>query len=470
MADSHSPEPPERWTQAWYLWDNERIARERDITTYDGGAAETKANADPDTCAAFDALPTRLGLALDDVVTFINRFMVMSPEQGDALALWAAHTHAALKFDVVAYLFVSSPEKRSGKSLLLDLLELLVCRGRSTANISPAALYRMVDEIKPTLLFDEIDNIFTKGNKTDPAKADLVGLINAGFRKGRPAYRMGGPNMRVLEDFDPFGPKALAGIGNCLPDTTADRTVPIKLDRKPRSVSTERYRIRLHEDEGRALGERLGVAVSAVVDDLVFPDLPNELNDRQQDIWEPLLMIADAAGEDWPTRARAAAVALHLDADPAESMGTKLLEDIRKVFTDDPMLTKTLVERLNGIDESPWGGWRSDKGITSVLLVNMLKPYGIRSKQMRIGTARGRGFDRDAFTDVFARYLPDDVDDTVDNDLNPLFSPVNSNGHASVDASDDIAHQRQRALVNGVNSVISGGPGFSDAEDVDVDA
>ena len=110
-----------------------------------------------------------LGLVLADVVAYLDRFMAASEPQLYALALWVALTYVADRFDVVAYLFVTSPEKRSGKSLLLDLLEHLACHGRSTANISPAALYRMIGEHHPTLLIDEVDTIFaSKGKNMDP--------------------------------------------------------------------------------------------------------------------------------------------------------------------------------------------------------------------------------------------------------------------------------------------------------------
>ena len=90
-----------------------------------------------------------LATVLDATVEFVSRFMAMTLAQLDAVALWAAHTHAVDAFDVVAYLFVTSAEKRSGKTLLLDLLDRLVLRGRSTTNISPAALYRMIAEHRP---------------------------------------------------------------------------------------------------------------------------------------------------------------------------------------------------------------------------------------------------------------------------------------------------------------------------------
>jgi hypothetical protein len=36
------------------------------------------------------------------------------------------------------------------------------------------------------------------------------------------------------------------------------------------------------------------------------PTLPETIGDRQADVWEPLLAIADLAGDPWPARARAA--------------------------------------------------------------------------------------------------------------------------------------------------------------------
>lgn len=408
-----------------------------------------------------------LAVVLDLVEAMVDRFMSTTDEQRIAIVLWCAHTWATDASDVCAYLFITSAEKRCGKSLLLDIIEQLVCRGRSTANISPAALYRMVDEQKPTLLFDEVDNIFANGKAGDPGKSDLLGLINAGFRKGRVAYRMGGPNMRQLEAFDPFGPKALAGIGGCLPDTTEDRCIPIRLERKARTDVRDRYRIRLHEADVLALGQRMAAAIARELPSLIgaWPQLPAALNDRAQDIWEPLLAIADAAGGDWPNRARHAAVKLHTDRDPAESLATRLLVDIRRVFTTDKILTKDLVAKLNELDESPWGEWRGGQGITSSQLVNRLRPFGVKSKAIRAGDdERGRGFDLTQLTVVFDRYLDDPSGlqvstgvDTVDNGPNPQVRPVNTARTGGVDASVDAPDQGKRPLVNTVNTVNAGG-------------
>jgi hypothetical protein len=237
-------------------------------------------------------------LILDDVVRFLRRFVVLSESQADAIALWIVHTYAIEAADTTPYLSVVSAEKRSGKTRLLEVLELLVCSPLPTANISDAALFRAIAELSPTLLFDEVDAIF--GAKARE-REDLRGLLNAGYRRGALARRMGGPRMTTLEAFPVFCPKALAGIGD-LPDTITDRAIRIQLERKTRDERIERFRRREVEAEAELLRMRLADWLEPQVDELqaARPQLPDELDDRAQDIWEPLLAIADLAASGRP--------------------------------------------------------------------------------------------------------------------------------------------------------------------------
>jgi hypothetical protein len=58
-----------------------------------------------------------------------------------------------------------------------------------------------------------------------------------------------------------------------------------------------------------------------------------EIQDRDADVWEALIAVADLAGGTWPARARAAAVALVAEAKDTEpSLGVRLLADLRTVF------------------------------------------------------------------------------------------------------------------------------------------
>jgi hypothetical protein len=137
--------------------------------------------------------------------------------------------------------------------------------------------------------------------------------------------------------------------------------------------------------------------------------MPPGITDRAADVWEPLVAIGDAAGGDWPIRARNAAVVLNgerLVADP--SFGVRLLVDIRSAFDEDgaDRLTSTdLVTRLCAGEETPWGDLRG-KALDPRGLARRLKPYGIRPGQHRFGHDTGKGYLRSDFTDAWNRYLP----------------------------------------------------------------
>jgi hypothetical protein len=137
--------------------------------------------------------------------------------------------------------------------------------------------------------------------------------------------------------------------------------------------------------------------------------MPEGLADRAADVWEPLLAVADAAGGDWPARARVAAVALvAAKAEKEPSLGVRLLADIRAIFDQErreALPTAVLLERLHRIEEAPWGDIRG-KPLDARGLARRLAAYGIRAKTIRVGSDTPRGYERTAFEDAWARYLP----------------------------------------------------------------
>jgi hypothetical protein len=245
---------------------------------------------------------------LDDLAAFVRRFVVISNAHPAVVALWIVHTHALEAAEATPYLAITSAEKRSGKTRLLEVLTLLVARPLATSNISDAALFRSIASDRPSLLFDEIDAIF--GAKARD-REDLRGMINAGHRRGAAVRRVGGANRDKLEVFPVFCPKALAGIGT-LPETVADRSLPIRLERRAPGEAVERFRRRDVEPEAVALRERVERLAAESIEALeaARPELPCDLDDRAQDGAEPLLAIADLAGVEWAQRARQAVVEL----------------------------------------------------------------------------------------------------------------------------------------------------------------
>jgi hypothetical protein len=359
------------------------------------------------SAAGEDTAALELPGLLDALVVFVRRFVVLSVDQTAAIALWVFHTYTVDVCDCTPYLSVTSALARSGKSRLLEVLELLVREPMQTANISDAALFRSIQTLHPTLLFDEIDAIF--GPKARD-REDLRGMLNAGYRRGAVARRMGGANKTQLEAFEVYCAKCFAGIGE-LPTTIRDRTIRIRLERRIRDQEPiERFRRRDVGPEAEHLRDALGSLSDRHASQLTHatPDLPDELDDRAQDVWEPLLAIADLAGAEWPERARAAAASLSSDAEREDdTAGVQLLRDIHTVFASrraDAFKTGDLIDELAEIQESPWGDWYG-KRITPQALGKLLKPYRIRTMPVWIDGATVRGYKADQFTEAWLRVL-----------------------------------------------------------------
>ncbi len=261
------------------------------------------------------------------------------------------------------------------------------------------------DTPTPTLLFDEIDAIFGKKARD---REDLRGMLNAGYRRGAYVLRMGGAKMTELQNFPVFCAKAFAGIGNPLPDTIVDRSIPIRLQRRTRDETVERFRRRDVAPQALDISKRIVSSFAARLDKLhgLRPELPDDLDDRAQDVWEPLLAIADTAGSDWPKRARTAALELSAgESREDDSLTAKLIVDICKVFTETEekrLRTADLIEHLSRIEESPWGDWYG-KPISPQKLSQLLRVYRIRTMSVWVDGAKRQGYKLEQFVDAFTR-------------------------------------------------------------------
>jgi hypothetical protein len=355
---------------------------------------------------------------LESVSSFVGLYVVLSEPQICAAALWTLHTHVFDASDCTPYLWVTSAEKASGKTRLLEVLELVVAKPWLTGRVTPAVLARKVDAERPTLLLDETDATFAG----DPEFGQVLrGLLNSGYRRGGKSSVCVGQGANIgYVDLETFAPKALAGLGE-LPDTVASRSIRIVLKRKAPGKSVERFRRR----EVLAAAESLHTwAVdwgTRSVDELAAarPELPNELPDRASDSWEPLFAIADLAGGEWPKRARAAALELSGEASDSDaSIRVRLLQDCKAAFNGhEHLATKDLIAFLTENEEAPWGGWHKGSPISPRALAGLLEPFGVRPRTVRLSSDEtARGYAREGFEDPWNRYLgpyPPDLSDTT---------------------------------------------------------
>lgn len=342
------------------------------------------------------------------VYRFVRRFVSLAEPQAVIIALWVAHTHCIDAAKATPYLAVTSAEKESGKTRLLEVLETIAAEPWLTGRVTAAVLVRKVDDKRPTLLLDESDAAF--GGEKDYAEA-LRGILNTGHRRSGVASLCVGKGAQMsYRDFSTFCPKAIAGIGK-LPDTVAGRSIPIRLKRAAPGEAIERFRPADVRPEADVLRARLEQWAESIVGVLrgARPPLPEELSDRQQDGAEPLLAIADVAGKSWREIARKAVVELCAEARHSDdSIGVRLLRDIRQVFESrnvDKISSVELAEALVSIETSPWAEWNHGKPLTAPRLARQLRPFEVTPHTIRVGDTTFKGYELADFEDSFKRYL-----------------------------------------------------------------
>ncbi len=354
----------------------------------------------------FKAPPPVDGAALlDAILAALLRYVVLpSDHAAVAVTLWIAATHAQPAWAHAPRAVIRGPEKRCGKSRLLDIIEALCHDPFITVNSSSAAVYRSITEDPPTMLVDEADTIF--GPKAD-GNEDLRGLLNAGHQRNRPAKRYDAATNKV-ESIPTFAMAALAGIG-AMPDTIEDRAVIVRMRRRAPGETVAPYRHKRDRPPLRTLAAQLTKWLRADLKTLerAEPDMPVE--DRAADTWEPLVAVADHAGGDWPALARAAVLTLTAEAanDSQVSDRIRLLADCRTAFGAETALpTGRLLERLKSDPEAPWVDY-GPAGLTAMRLGVVLREYDIRSANIRFpdGT-QAKGYQRADFLDAWNRYCP----------------------------------------------------------------
>jgi len=384
---------------------------------------------------------------LDSLRSLLTRYVILPEHAAEALALWIVHTYAFELRDVTTYLGLESPVRRCGKSTLLNILSRLVNRPLVAANVSPSALYRAIEELRPTLMIDEADT-FLKPND------ELTGILNAGYHRPtayvlrvaseRASCRRRGnetpssqnsptkntpkrrgedttPHLRGssaspldtrhssrLVRFSCWCPKVIARIGR-LPETLADRCIVIRMQRKTPNDQCERLRnldmVAVRKDLRQDLRKECAQFVQDHRDAIASakPAIPAALNDRAADIWEPLLAIADCAGGDWP------ALALSSDTRENNPVGSLLL-DIFVLFAmsgQDGIPTRTMIDSLNTqFTDRPWMDSRKGQRSTEMWLSEQLRPFGINPRTFRQQNSILRGYHREDFHEAFRRYIP----------------------------------------------------------------
>jgi putative DNA primase/helicase len=369
----------------------DKLVKGRRAATEDENAVLPHWNVEP------SAEPVDGAALLNNLRQVFRRYVVLPKGADIALPLWVLHAWTMDAGDISPILVLVSPTKRCGKTSVLILLYFLTPRSELSSNITAPALFRYIEDVRPTLLIDEADS-FAKDNE------ELRGILNSGHTKAAANV------IRIVDHkpgrFSTWAPKAVATIGT-LADTLEDRAVLVRLQRKPPGATVDRLPRRDNADFA-VLRSQAARWAADNFDKLVEsdPKMP-DLNDRAADNWRPLLAIADLAGGEWPQEARWAACLLS-GQEQDGAIGVELLRDIRSAFGDaDVIRSSDLVAKLTADPERPWAQWKHGRPLTQKQLAALLAPFHIISLTVHPpGLPDGKGYRRIDFKEAWAAYCP----------------------------------------------------------------
>jgi len=424
------------------------------------------ATASKDTAIVSEVEPwgeTVDGSDLFDMIHDYIRSYVVFAAEADAIAVsvWAFFSHCHGIADCSPFLAFCSPEKRCGKTRGLEVTSRLVPRPLATASISPAALFRTIEECEPTLLIDEADRAFRGSDGNE----ELRCLLNSGHTKTAAfTIRCDGEDHAPTK-FSTWAPKIIALIGK-LPDTLEDRSIIINMRRKLPTDKVQRFRGARDGDLPVRMLARWAKDNSEALQAAPDPEMPSGLDDRQADNWRLLLTIADLIGRGDLVRAACSELCTGRTDTDTDNARLMLLEDTRTIIgTADAISSASLLSGLIAMEERPWPTWHKGKPISMRSAAGLLRPFGIKSKLIRDGKDVFRRYSRADFTDAFTRYLPpaDPAESTPvsfsprpegDLSVTPVTSPESLDNSAnSIRYKDDSVTDKNNENTNNINGV-----------------
>lgn len=395
---------------------------------------------------------------LDELVFTFTRFLALPAHAAEALALWTMHAHAHDAAEVSPVLALTSPVKRCGKSTTLHVLAAVTPRPLSASNVTAATVFRAVEKYAPVLLVDEADT-FLRDNE------ELRGVLNSGHARHSAAVIRCVGEKHEARIFRTWCPKAIALIGR-LPDTLADRSIEVAMQRRAPGEAVERLRLdRMRELEPMRRRAWTWAHEHAEALLLADPEVPATLNDRAADNWRPLLAIADVAGDDWPTRARKASQALSgRSKEEDEPARVLALGDVVALFEErgaEVLASEEIVAHLVTLEARPWPEWhRNGKALSTRGLAKLLGWFGVGPTTVRIGDRTPKGYRVEDLREPAARYLGGSLSSLsatalLDNDLDDFLSAT-SGGHVADRESRNSLQGNDVADVADTDSLLGG--------------
>lgn len=299
-------------------------------------------------------------MILDELQAFCLRFCCLpSAAAATMMTLWIAHTHVVVEENgrlataTSPRLAFLSDVPGSGKTTACRMCVKLSHNGVMGTSLTAPTFAITMARRRPTMGIDEFDGQIKGGR----GSSDLVNIVNIGYEDDGALW------MRANGDeYNVYGPVVLAGLGEVIRvsrATQALKTRMLIIEMAPSNRPVETFR-REHNPAAKAHNEEVANWIATVAEEIVldYPEMPDGVNGRTAQLWEPLFAVANAAGGHWPESCRLAFESFELGKsnEPAElPLRLRLARDLRIVFMGEAKLdTATILGRLRALQGAPW--------------------------------------------------------------------------------------------------------------------
>lgn len=368
---------------------------------------------------------------LPDLRGYFARFAVFRDTRVPLLlATWTLGTYCYRIFRVFQYLVLRSPDKRCGKTRVLDEITLVAfnASGR-VVHPTEAQVFRGPSRNGGTLLLDEVESL---GQANADIYAGLLAVLNSGFEQGGSVPRLektAAGNYREVS-YETYCPRALAGIKK-LVETLEDRAIQITMQRKLKREKVERFSPPRLAHEAQRLRDRCylwalthAADIAEIYDeaDHTFHEIP-DLDDRARDLWEPLfslVSVADASRDEaaLPLTTELMSLAKALGTVREHSGGHaitgQIIHELYQLAADP--------QSPAGVDLEPVAlaerlrvalSWEK---LSSKYLADLLGPLGLHSERVKMQgtTKRMYRLRVSELAELSERYGPDETDEKKD--------------------------------------------------------
>jgi len=249
----------------------------------------------------------KIQLYLDLKYYLEDRFDLRNSKEYSVVVAWALGTYVYNVFDAYPRLVFYGP-KQSGKSKMLTFLSKVCCNSQYTIIPSTAAMFRIIQKWKPTLLLDEFNLYKSNENR------EVVAILRQGYKKGGQVPRCeklrirsedGSRELQEVVFYDVYCPISFCGL-TINDDQLLDRSIAINLIRSNKlTIINSDIDSAWFDKEKIITWNGIKQTIEKVMNEDEIKKTYKEIQDciipisgRDRELWMPLLTVAKFIGGD----------------------------------------------------------------------------------------------------------------------------------------------------------------------------